>query len=68
MKVIDTKQNMMIQESQQWMESRDRTMSTDYESICDQQYQSEMNLHKQIADFLVQSNSSTIPHRKMLIH
>jgi hypothetical protein len=68
MKVIYTRANMMIQESQQWKEFRDRTMLTDYESICDQQYQSEMNHHKQIADFRVQSKNSTISHRKRLIH
>jgi hypothetical protein len=68
MKVMDTIENMMIQESQHVMESRYQTIQTDYESICDQQYQSKMNLHKQIADFRVQSNNSTISHRKMLIH
>jgi hypothetical protein len=67
MKVMNIWKNMMIQGSQQWMESRYRTMPTDYESIYDQQYQSEMDLHKQIGDFQVQSNNSTISHRKILI-
>jgi hypothetical protein len=68
MKMMNSRQNMMIQESQYVTESRDRTIPTDYESICDQQYQSEMNHHKQIAGFRVQSSNSTISHRKMLIH
>jgi hypothetical protein len=36
MKVIDTLENMMTQEVHYSKESRDRTSSTDSESICDQ--------------------------------